>query len=155
MPKKIDIHLSADEQDQLNALLSKGKVGARVLKRAHIVRLAALGKRDAAIVEALGVGAATIWRTRVRYQAGGLERALYEKVRPGNPRLLDAAGEAALIALSCSDTPHGEARWTLRMLADGLVELGVVDSVSEDTVGRVLKKTHSSRGALTTGAFRT
>ncbi len=147
MPKKIDIELSADEQEQLNALLSKGKVGARVLKRAQIVRLVALGKSDAVIVEALGVGDATIWRTRVRFQEGGLKRALYEKARPGNPRLLDEAGEAALIALSCSDTPHGEERWTLRMLAGGLVELGVVDSVSEDTVGRVLKKTRSNRGA--------
>ena len=155
MPKKIDIQLSAEEQEQLKALLSKGKVGARVLKRAHIVRLAAAGKSDAHIVEALGVGEATIWRTRVRYQAGGLERALYEKARPGNPRRLDEAGEAALIALSCSDTPHGEERWTLRMLADGLVELGVVDSVSEDTVGRVLKKTHSSRGGSTIGVSRT
>ena len=125
-----------------------------MLKRAHIVQLAALGKRDAAIVEALGVGEATIWRTWVRYQAGGLEHALYEKARPSNPRLLDAAGEAALIALSCSDTPHGEERWTLRMLVTGLVELGVVDRVSEDTVGRVLKKTRSSCGASTIGAFR-
>ncbi len=154
MPKKIEMTLSAAEQEQLTALLSKGKVGARVLKRAHIVRLAASGKSDAAIQEALGVGEATIWRTRARYQAGGLKRALYEKARPGNPRLLDEAGEAALIAVSCSDTPHGEQRWTLRMVADKLVELGVVESISEDTVGRVLKKTRSNRGGWTTGASR-
>lgn len=154
MPKKIEIHLSADEQSRLNGLLSKGKVSARVLKRAHIVRLAALGKRDAEIVAALGVGAATIWRTRTRFQDGGLEGALYEKARPGNPRRLSESGEAALIALSCTDTPHGEDHWTLRMLADGLVELGVVERISSDTVRRVLKKTHSSPGRSNTGVSR-
>lgn len=93
----------------------------------------------------------TIYRTRKRYLEGGLERALYEKSRPGNPRLLDEVGEATLVALSCADTPHGEERWTLTMLAERLVKLGVVDSISADTVGRVLKKTHSSRGRSNTG----
>ena len=155
MPRKrIEISLSADEQARLDALLRKGKVGARVLKRAHIVRLAAAGKPDAAIVEALGVGAVTIWRTRVRFAEGGLERALYEKQRPGAVRVLDEGGEATLIALACSDTPHGEERWTLSMLAEGLVELGVVETISADTVGRVLKKTRSNRGGSTTGVSR-
>lgn len=155
MPKqKIEIKLSDDEQKQLHALLSKGTVGARVLKRGHIVRLATQGKSDAAIVEALGVGEATIWRTRKRYAEGGLDGALYEKPRPGAARLLDDVGEAAIIALACSQTPNGEARWTLQMLADGIVKLGVVDSISDDTVGRVLKKTRSSRGSTNTGASR-
>ena len=149
--KRIEISLSADEQARLDALLSKGKVGARVLKRAHIVRVAAAGKSDAAIIEGLGVGAVTIWRTRARFAEGGLARALYEKPRPGAVRVLDDSGEATLIALACSDTPHGEERWTLSMLADGLVELGVVEAISADTVARVLKKTHSNRGGWITG----
>lgn len=152
MPKKHNIQLSAEEQKTLDRVLNKGKIGARVLKRAHILRMVNGGKSDAEIVSALGVGDVSIYRTRKRYLEGGLERALYEKARPGNPRRLDEKGETTLVALSCSDTPHGEERWTLQMLADGLVELGVVEAISADTVGRVLKKTRSGRGGSNTGA---
>lgn len=121
MPKKHVIQLSAEEQKTLDSLLNKGKISARVLKRAHILRLVVAGKSDAEIETALGVADVTIYRTRKRYLEGGLERALYEKSRPGNPRLLDEGGEAMLVALSCSETPHGEERWTLTMLAERLV----------------------------------
>jgi transposase len=154
MPKKHVISLSAEDHTTLEKLLNKGKISARVLKRAHILRMVAAGKSDAEIVMALGVGEVSIYRTRKRYLEGGLERALYEKPRPGNPRRLDEVGEATLVALSCADTPHGEERWTLRMLAERLVELQVVDNISADTVGRVLKKTHSSRGGSNTGVSR-
>ena len=95
---------------------------------------------------ALDTSSTTVERTRKRFVEGGLEKALNEDPRPGQQRKLDGRGEAHLIALACSQAPAGHSHWTLRLLAGKLVELGVVDSISHETVRQTLKKTRSSPG---------
>jgi transposase len=147
MPKKIYIvELSGQERSELLELTRKGKSSARKVKRAHILLLADKGKRDEEIVEALSVGRATVERSRKRYVEGGLEWALNERPRPGAQPRLDGRQVALLSAIACSHPPEGQRVWTMQLLADRLVELGEVDSISHDTVRRVLKKTPSSPG---------
>jgi transposase len=102
------------------------------------------------------VSVATVERVRQRFVEQGFEAALVRKkqARPSRARKLDGAAEARLVALACSSPPDGRARWTMRLLADKLVELEVVDSVSDATVRRTLKKTRSSRGRRSSGASR-
>ena len=103
---------------------------------------------DDRIAEAVEVNVATVERVRRRFVEQGLEAALVRKKqdRPSRPRKLDGHGEARLIALACSEPPPGRCDWTLRLLADKLVELDIVESIATETVRQVLKKTNSSRG---------
>jgi transposase len=119
----------------------KGTVKARKFKRAMILLKANEGLSDPQIMEAVEVSRPTVERIRKRYVEGGLEKALNEDPRPGQRRKLDGRGEAFLIATACSDAPEGHNHWTLRLLADRIVELGVVESISYETVRRTLKKT--------------
>ena len=107
---------------------------------------------DEKIAEAFEVGLSTIHRLRQRLVEDGLEAALVRKPRPRHraPKL-DGEKEARLVALACSDPPEGRGRWTLQLLADKLVELHVVDSISDETVRLRLKKTRSSRGCIANG----
>ena len=98
------------------------------------------------MAEALQVGLSTVARTRQRFVEGGLEWALTERPRPGAARKLDGKAEAFLIALACSGPPGGRTRWTMQLLADRMVEIGVVEELSDETVRRTLKRGCSSRG---------
>lgn len=138
--KRYKVQLETDEREELTALTSKGRVAARVMKRAQILLKADEGWRDQDIMAALGVSRPTVERTRQRFVEGGLARALYELPRPGQKRKLDGRGEAHLVALACSRTPEGHAKWSLRLLADKLVELGVVERISHEAVRQQLKK---------------
>jgi transposase len=143
--KKYLIDLTDDERAILQALVRRGKTQARKVTRARILLHAARGASDAAIAAALGVGLATVERTRRRFAQAGLE-ALNERARPGaRPRLSEKA-EARLVAEACSHAPEGREHWTVRLLAGRVVELGLADSCSHETVRRVLKKSASSRG---------
>jgi transposase len=113
--------------------------------RARILLHAARGASDAEIVTALGVGIATVARTRRRFVEAGLD-ALNERPRPGARRHLSAKAEARLVAEACSTAPEGRKHWTVRLLAGRVVELGLAESCSHETVRRVLKKSGSSRG---------
>jgi len=113
-----------------------------MLTRARILLLSAEGKTDTFVADALKVNPQTVRNIRKRFAEEGLEVALRERPRPGARPKLDAKGEAFLIALACSDPPEGREHWTMQLLADRLVELGVVDSISDETVRRVLKKTN-------------
>jgi transposase len=151
--KKYLVTLTAAEREQLAGLLSAGKRSALTLARARILLKAdqADGRpawADDRIAEALDCGVRTVERVRQRFVERGLEAALGRKPqdRPSRERKLDGRAEARLIALACSRPPDGRAAWTLQLLADKLVELRVVDSVCDETVRRVLKKTRSSRG---------
>jgi transposase len=151
--KKYLVTLTDEEQQHLNALLSAGKRSALTLTRARILLKADQAEGgpawpDDRIAEALDCGIRTIERIRQRFVEHGLEAALARKKqdRPSQPRKLDGAAEARLIALACSKPPQGRASWTLHLLADKLVELRIVDSVCHETVRRALKKTRSSRG---------
>jgi transposase len=147
------VTLSPEERQWLAALVKAGRRSALTLTRARILLKADQAPggpawEDARIVEALDCGLRTVERVRQRFVERGLEAALSRKPqdRPSRQRKLDGAAEARLIAVACSAPPLGRARWTLTLLADKLVELEVVDSVCDETVRRVLKKTNSSRG---------
>lgn len=146
MPEKYVVNLNVEEREYLHQLTQKGKCAARVFKRAQILLLADEGHSDETIAQMLYVGESTVHRTRQKCIEGGVEFALKEAPRPGGKRKLNGHAEAMLIATACSDTPMGQTRWTMQMLADRLVELQLVDSVSDETVRRVLEKTTSSRG---------
>jgi transposase len=139
--KKYIVDLSEEERQELLALTSKGKTGARKMKRAQTLLKADEGLKDDEIVAALNTSRSTVERTRKRFVEGNLDRALNDDPSPGKQRKLDGRGEAHLIALACSEAPEGYARWSLRLLADKLVELEVVGSISPETVRQVLKKT--------------
>jgi transposase len=152
MKKLYRVKLLAEERAQLQELLSKGKAAARTLMHARILLKAdegVAGPRlsDDQIAEAVEVNRSTVERVRMRCVEEGVEAAL--RPRPSrqlHPRKLDGVQEAHLVALACSPAPKGRNRWSLRLLADKLVELEVVDDVSYETVRRTLKKTNSSRG---------
>ena len=141
MPVKMDkVELNGDEQAELEALTRKGKISARKMERAQIMLKAALGWRDEEIVRALSVSRTMVERTRKRFVEGGLACGLNEDKCPGQRRKLDGRAEAQLIALACSERPDNQTRWSVRLLADKLVELGVVESISHETVRQVMKK---------------
>ena len=142
MPKKkYLINLSDEERNALANLTRKGEIKARKFKRAMILLKADDGLTDQQIMAALNVSRPCVERVRKRFVIDGLERALNEDPRPGQRRKLDGRAEATLIAETCSAAPEGHERWTLRLLAGRLVQLGVVDAVSHETVRRTLKKT--------------
>lgn len=150
--KKYRVTLEAPEREQLRQLLSKGKADVRRLKHAQVLLAAdesegAPGKTDDLIAQSLQVGTATVERVRRRFVEEGLELALspYRTVQRRQRTKLDGQQEARLIATACSKPPQGRARWTLRLLADTMVELKYVDRISHETVRQTLKKTSSSR----------
>jgi transposase len=138
--KKYRVTLTKEERKDLQTLLRGGRAKARKIARAHVLLLADEGKTDEAIAEVLHVGLSTVGRTRQRFVEGGLEWALNERPRPGAARRLDGKAEAFLVALACSGPPEGRTRWTMQLLADRMVELGVVEELSDDTVRRTLKR---------------
>lgn len=146
MSKLYVVDLTDEERTGLRDLVRKGRLSARKLTRAHILLRADEGVVDTAIAEALHVHVATVERTRRRFVEGGVEWALSERPRPGKARKLDVKQEAHLIALACSKPPEGRNRWTLRLLADRLVKLEIIESISYETVRRTLKGGASSPG---------
>jgi Homeodomain-like domain len=146
--KKYVVQLSADEREQLEALIGKGKSPARLLLNARILLKADVseagdGWSDSRIIEALETNALMVYRVRKQLVEEGFEAVLRRKQRatPSVPRIFDGEKEAKLIALACSKPPKGRARWTLRLLENKVVELGIVERASDSTIGRVLKKT--------------
>ena len=138
---KYVVRLTDEEREQVNAVIRRGKSSARKVARARVLVKADEGWSDPQIAEALDIGETTVWRTRKRFVEEGLDRALHERPRPGHRAKLDGKGEAHLIALACSKAPAGRARWTLRLLAGKVVELGLTEAYSRESVRRVLKKT--------------
>ena len=152
MKKKYIVTLTEPERQMLQAMLSRGKAAARKLVHARILLKADVsrggpGWKDEQIAEGLEVGRATVERVREKFVEEGLDAAL-ERRRPRREyrRTLDGDGEAHLVALACQQPPEGRSRWTLRLLADRMVQLEYVEQVSKDTVARVLKKTSLSLG---------
>jgi len=145
MPKKIYIvDLTKEERTYLLDFIKSGKHSARKLNRARVLLLADENKTDGEISKALHTGTATVQRTRQRFVEGNLEGGLNERPRPGGQKKLDEKGEAILETLAHSKPPEGRKRWTLQLLADRLVQLKVVDSLSYETVRQELKKNGSS-----------
>jgi transposase len=137
---KYRVMLTPDEVEMLEALLRKGKSAARKQTRARILLKAASGIKDAQIIDALAVSATMIYNTRQRSVEEGVEAALQDRPRPGKAPKLSDKQCAHLIATACTPAPVGHAHWTLRLLADQVVQLGYADSFSHETVRRLLKK---------------
>jgi transposase len=150
--RKYIVKLVEEERSDLLALTGKGKAGARRIKHALILLAADEGAIDDEIVARLRVGARTVERVRKRFVEESLEAALSDRPRPGKAPLLDRRQEAHLIALACSTAPAGRAQWTMQLLANKLVELGIVESISDETVRRALKRGTSSPGNTDSGA---
>ena len=146
MPKKkYLVKLSEAEREHLEQVLRSGKHASRKITRARILLKVADGCTDDQTAKALDVGRVTVERVRQRFVERGLD-ALNESPRPGNSPKFDAKAEARLIAEACSQAPEGRRRWTLQLLADRVVQLGLTESYSHESVRSVLKKTNSSRG---------
>ena len=138
--KRYIVTLTAEEREMLQTMIRSGTERARKLTRARILLKADDGWQDQAISRALDVGIATVERTRRRFVFEGLEAALKaRRPRRQYSRKLDGEQEARLIALTCSSPPEGHGRWSLRLLADKVVELKIIDHVSHETIRQVLK----------------
>ena len=154
MAKKYSIDLSRDEKDTLVELTRKGRPGARKVKRANILLLADQGKKDEEIVTLLHTSRNTVIRTRRKFVTGGLAFALSERSRAGRLPKIDDKVETILTTLTQSQPPGGRKRWTLQLLADRLITLTHLGSLSYEAVRLVLKKTISSPGSAKNGAFQ-
>lgn len=149
MAEKYVVRLTAEEREELIALTSKGQASAAKIRHAQVLLKAdADGPHwpDPRIAEAFSMHLNTVAGIRKRWVCQGLEAALNRQpqAHPSRTPKLDGAGEARVLALSCSEPPPGQARWSLRLLADHVVELGIVEHFSHESVRRVLKKTNSS-----------
>jgi homeodomain-containing protein len=150
--KKYVVNLSGEERDRLEEFIRKGKRPAQLLTKARIllkadISAAGEGWSDSRIAEALDTSVTTVERTRRQLVEEGFEAALTRKYNPksARPNIFDGAAEAKLIALTCGPAPAGHAKWSLRLLEQKVVELHIVESASDNTIGRTLKKTFSSR----------
>jgi transposase len=153
MEKRYIVRLTDDQRAALEERFT-GPLTLRQRNRVQVLLRADRDEADGEIAAELGISTGTALNTRRRFATEGLDAALTERPRRGVPAKLDGKAEAMVIALACSKAPDGRARWTAKMLANRLVELEVVESVSDDTILRVLKKTRSSRGRSGRGACR-
>jgi Homeodomain-like domain len=157
MPRQHLVVLSPEERSRLRTLLRRDATTAMLQRRARILLAAETRpgypcQTDVAVATAVGVDARTVARVRAEFARFGLERALAGCPRVFPPRrMLSSTQEARLVTLACSAPPPGHAHWTLRLLADRLVELEVVPTISHETVRQALKKTRSSHGACVGG----
>lgn len=158
--EKYRVSLPAEERAELERLVSAGKAAARKLTHARILLLADTtpggGYSDDWVVAALGVGICTVGRVRKRLVTQGLQQALDPKPQPLRPDKIKIKGdvEQRLVQLACTDPPQGRCRWTLELLADEMVALGLAESISTETVRQALQKTTSSPGSSRPGASR-
>ena len=134
------VHLTPEEREQLNRLVRSGKSSARIVVRGRILLKIDEGWTAPQVAAALDVAKSTVYRIKRRYAEEGLDRVLRDRVQANRFRKLDDRGEAHLIALACSDAPEGHDHWTLQLLAERMVELGLVESLSYETVRLKLKK---------------
>ena len=150
--EKYGVRLTQEERDRLEHLIRAGKSSARITARARILLKTDEGWPAPRVAQALDVSEGTVLRIKRRFTEDGLDGVLRDRLQAHRYRKLDDRGEAHLIALACSDAPEGHERWNLRLLADRMVELGVVESLSHETVRLRLKKTPSSPGRSGSGA---
>jgi hypothetical protein len=145
--RQTELRLSKRERETVQGFRSKGEHMAREFNRAHI--LAALDRKipESQIMEVLGVGRTAIWRTRAAYLEGGLEYALHDVERPGQPKRYRAPEEAQVAALACSSPPEGAKRWTVGLLTEEARRHPSMRKISRESIRRLLKKTSSNLGA--------
>ena len=151
--EKFGVQLALEQRNQLEHLVRAGKSTARVTTRARILLKTDEGWPAPKVAQALDVVEGTVFRIKRRFAEEGLAGVLRDRPQAHRYRKLDDRGEAHLVALACSPAPQGHDHWTLRLLAGKVVELGLVSSLSHETVRLHLKKTSSSRGKNRSGAF--
>lgn len=151
--QKYSVSLSKKQRNELLSIVRKGTHSARVITHARILLMADKGILNKNIAQALSITTMTVYTVRSRFQTDGLG-CLYDRPRPGKPRKLDGKAEARLTAIACSEPPKGHLRWTVRLLADRLVQLDIVDTISHKTVWETLKKTTLNHGKSTSGVLR-
>jgi transposase len=147
--------LTKEERTELERFVTQGEKRAREINRARILLLAGEGRGDSDIGRILGLSRGTVYNVRRKYKTKGpasLREVLKEEPRSGRPIEIDSWVEAKVTMLACAIPPSGRARWTLHLLADKLVKLGVIDSISQESVRQILKKTTSSPGSRNNGA---
>lgn len=149
--QKFPVTLSEAEKTDLVDVCKRGEHTRRERERAQMLLWSAEGKTDLAIAELLSVNPLTVAAARERWAE---ERRITDAPKPGRKKKLDGAQEAVVVALACSDAPDGREHWTLKLLADKLVELQVVEAIAPETVRATLKKTRSSPGKMNNGVFQ-
>ena len=152
MKKIYLVDLTDEERQELRALVRRGSERARRINRAQILLHADEGKRDKEIAAALHTGESTVQRVRRRFVEDGVHGALNEAARIGGVRKLTGEQAAHVVALACSTPPDGRREWTMQLLADKVVSLGMVEAISDETVRRTLKRGASSHGSTSIGA---
>lgn len=145
--RKEKLELSKGEHQKLQETVRRGENKVRVITRARILLLSDEGRTDQQVADALQIGRATVERIRRRAVRESVENALVDRPRPGSERKLNAKQEAQLVAIACSEPPPGQKRWTIRLLMEEVMQQKIVDSISFETVRRIVKKTMSSLGA--------
>ena len=147
--------LTAADQTALLTFTQMGTHPVRAVVRGRALLALGQGRSLAAVAAELSLCRQTVGRVRERYRVEGLPAALHERARNGAPRRFDGAVRVQLTALACTKAPVGHSRWTLRLLADHAVVLGLVERIPHETVGQVLKKTSCGPSANSSGAWRT
>lgn len=145
MSKKT-FQLTETEYNYLKRFIKTGKKSGKELERSYILLAFNKGKSQSEIMDYYHVGRTTIWRVMNNYIENGLEYALRDKERPGQPKKYNEKHESEVIALVCSDSPKGRKRWTLRLLSEHLRKLKGMDTISYETVRLILKKTNVNLG---------
>ena len=145
MRRAQQIQLTEEQRAELKKLVNTGTSQARVLTRARIILMAAKGEGNQQIADALGVSWRTVIRIKARFKEEGIE-AIKERARPGRPPRITGEIEAKLVMLACSSPPEGRGSWTLKLLADKMVELQYIDHISDVAVMKRLKKTGFALG---------
>jgi putative transposase len=142
--KRIEVKLTQDEPESLSTYVTRGQKSAREINRARILLLANDGRKDQDIEKVLGVSRVTIYNMRKKYQSKGDQHildVLHDEPRGGRPMKFDSKVEAQVTMIACSAPPQGAARWTLHLIAEKLVQLDMVDTISHESVRSILKKT--------------
>lgn len=140
MNKKYVVKLSSDDRKYLSRFVSTGKHSAREFHRVLALLWSYRGKTDEEIADLIGVSTSTVQRIRKRYVTGGLDKALHDLPRPGQPKKLSPKQEAYIIAIACSDPPTGRNHWTLELLREEAINRGIIDKISTEPIRILLKK---------------
>lgn len=137
--RRLEVSLGTRDRERVRALLRKGELSARVLRRAEILRMLDKGWTQGGITEALGISQTTVQRIGRRYMEEGLDSALKERPRPGKGGMLTTRQEARIIAMVCSSPPKGRARWSVRLITQEAMRRGIVPTVGRETIRILLK----------------
>ena len=144
--KKLELRLKQRDRHFLKKLVGQGQHRSRETKRACLLLALDRGGEDSEVVKTLGMDRSTIWRIRKAYREKGLERALYDRARPGRPRKYHIQEQTEIVALACSGPPPGRQRWTLRLLTETARKQKGLGDLNRETVRLILKKTSVSLG---------